>query len=138
MAFPEFETDRKGVLFFSRGKGRGHAIPDIQIVSALHSLRDDVDLKFVSYATGARTLEEFRQPLIDVGFPETGAFAEMNVAAGKLIGWLKPDLVVSHEEFTVLTAAKIFGRKTVFITDWFDDHDLFMTHTLKFAHSCPN
>ena len=133
MPFPDFQADRKKILFFSRGKGRGHAIPDIQIVQELRALRQDVDLRFVSYATGARTIEEFQLPLIDVGLPETGALAEMNVAAGRLIGGLKPDLVVSHEEFTVLTAAKIFRRKTVFITDWFEEHDRFTMHTLKFA-----
>ncbi len=133
MPFPEFTPGRKKILFFSRGNGRGHAIPDLQIARALRDLRSDVELRFVSYATGARTIEEFGEPLIDLGLPETGAFAETTVAAGQLIGWLQPDLVVSHEEFAVLTAAKIFRRKTLFLIDWFEDTSLSIMHTLKFA-----
>ena len=133
MAFPEFDPGKKKLLFFSRGRGRGHAIPDIEIVRELAELRDDIDLRFVSYSTGARTLEEAGYKLIDLALPEGGAAAEMTAVSGKLIGWLKPDLVVSHEEFAPLPVAKIFNRRTAFVIDWFIEADTYAMHCLKFA-----
>jgi hypothetical protein len=58
ITFPEFEPDKKKVLFFTRGRGSGHAIPDIEITNELLGLRMDVEVRFVSYASGARTLSE--------------------------------------------------------------------------------
>jgi UDP-N-acetylglucosamine:LPS N-acetylglucosamine transferase len=57
----------------------------------------------------------------------------VSVLAGKLIGWLNPDLVVAHEEFAVMPAAKIFNKPTVFITDWFTDPQMYSMNALKFA-----
>ena len=42
-------------LFFSRGRGRGHAIPDLEIVRELAQITDAITVQFVSYATGAAT-----------------------------------------------------------------------------------
>ena len=133
MAFPDFESDKKKLLFFCRGRGRGHALPDIEIVRELAELRDDIDVRFVSYASGARALEQAGCKLIDIALPEDGAAAEMTAVSGKLIGSLKPDLVVSHEEFAPLPVAKIFDRRTVFIIDWFIEADTYAMHCLKFA-----
>lgn len=133
MAFPEFDSTKKGVLFFSRGRGCGHAIPDIEIVKGLLKESDDVEVRFVSYATGARTIEEFGFPLVDLDLPELNPETETTVLAGKLIRWLRPDLVVSHEEFAALPVAKIFDRSTIFITDWFTDAEKHSMHTLKCA-----
>ena len=133
MPFPEFDRDKRKVLFFSRGRGRGHAIPDIEIVRQLERLRNDVQVRFVSYGTGARTIEEFRLPLIDMGLPELNSYVDTTVLAGKLIAWLAPDLVVSHEEFAALPAAKIFDKPTVLITDWFTDPEKYSMQSLRFA-----
>jgi len=133
MAFPEFVGGKKGILFFSRGRGRGHAIPDLEIVREILKQRDDVDIRFVSYGTGARTIEEFGFPLIDLGLPDLNPITETTVLAGKLIGWLDPDLVVSHEEFPALPAAKIFDKPTIFLTDFFVEPEKYSMQTLKFA-----
>jgi UDP-N-acetylglucosamine:LPS N-acetylglucosamine transferase len=133
MPFPEFAQDKKKVLFFCRGRGRGHAIPDMEIIRALHSVRPDVEVRLVSYGAGAATLAEFGFPLVDAGLPDTSPIAEMSVIAGKLIGWLDPDLVVAHEEFAAMPAAKIFDKPALFITDWFSDAELYSMGALKFA-----
>ncbi|MDA1234309.1 MAG: hypothetical protein O3A53_05875 [Acidobacteria bacterium] len=119
MAFPGFDEGKRKILFFSRGRGRGHAIPDMEIVKELTKDHEDVQVRFVSYGTGARTIEQYGFPLIDVGLPDQASHTAMTVIAGQLIGSLDPDLVVSHEEFAALPAAKIFNRRTVGITDWF-------------------
>ncbi|MEX2304117.1 MAG: hypothetical protein WD733_24440 [Bryobacterales bacterium] len=56
------------------------------------------------------------------------------VKSAQVIGALRPSLVVSHEEFAALPAAKIFGVPTVFLTDWFvDDPDRLIMRSLLYA-----
>ena len=133
MAGLEFDSSRVGVLLFSRGRGSGHAIPDMAIVEELHRLRDDVDLRFVSYATGAATLTERGHDVIDLDLPERNPVLETMVRAARVIDWLRPHLVVSHEEFGALPAAKIFDLPTVMITDWFVEPEKFSMQTLQYA-----
>ncbi|MCC6369355.1 MAG: hypothetical protein IT165_38010 [Bryobacterales bacterium] len=87
----------------------------------------------MSSGTGAATFIELGLPVIDTGLPEHSPAAELTVAAGRLTGWLNPDLVVSHEDFAVMPAAKIFHKATVFLTDWFTSPDMYSMNTLKFA-----
>lgn len=84
MAFPEFEPNKRKVLFFCRGRGSGHAIPDIEITNELLRLRGDVEVRFVSYATGAKTLAEFGFPVIDLGLPELNSLLDVIVLATKV------------------------------------------------------
>ncbi len=133
MGFPEFTEHSAKVLFFSRGRGRGHAIPDIEIGRALQALRRDAEVRFVSYGTGARTFTELGMPVIDTGLAESGANAEMSALAGRLIRWLNPDLVVSHEEFAAAPVAKIFDKPVLFLTDWFGDGESYAMRSLLFA-----
>jgi UDP-N-acetylglucosamine:LPS N-acetylglucosamine transferase len=133
VAFPKFDPGKQKLLFFSRGRGRGHAIPDSEIVKELQELRDDVDVRFVSYGTGARTIRELRYPLIDLDLPDDNPLFDTVILAGKIIGWLQPHLVVAHEEFAVLPAAKIFDRKVLFLTDWFVEETDLRMGMLRFA-----
>jgi UDP:flavonoid glycosyltransferase YjiC (YdhE family) len=133
MPFPEFEKDKKKILFFTRGRGRGHAIPDMEIAREVEALSSKVEIRFVSYGTGARTFEAHGIPHIDLGLPDRNPINETIVLAAKLIGWLDPDLVVAHEEFMALPAAKIFDKPTVLITDWFVDPEKYSMTTLRFA-----
>lgn len=133
MAFPAFDPSRRKILFFSRGRGRGHAIPDIEIIRALERTAPDVQVRIVSYGAGAATFDEFGYSLIDVGLPETSPIAEMSVIAGKLIGGLRPDLVVSHEEFAAAPAARIFDVPVAFIIDFFEAEELYTMSALRFA-----
>jgi hypothetical protein len=129
----EFEQGKKKILFFSRGRGRGHAIVDIEIAKEIAKLSGDVDLRFVSYGTGAATLRTYGISHIDLKLPDRSPINETIVLAGRLIGCLNPDLVVAHEEFPALPAAKIFHRPTVFLTDWFTDPDALSMGALRLA-----
>lgn len=129
----ELDPSRVGVLLFSRGRGSGHAIPDMAIVKELRKLHDDLDLRFVSYATGAATLREHGYDVIDLDLPERNPVLETMVRAARIIEQLRPQLVVSHEEFGALPAAKIFDLPTVMITDWFVEPEKFSMQTLQYA-----
>ncbi len=128
-----FDPNKRKVLFFSRGRGRGHAIPDIEIARALMELRVDAEILFVSYGLGGETLSAAGFPLIDTGLPDTSPIAETTAISGKLIGILNPDLVVAHEEFSVAPAAKIFDKRVIFIVDFFTDSEMYSMNALKFA-----
>lgn len=110
---PKQTVERSGmrnsadVLFFSRGRGYSHAIRDIQIAAALAKLRDDVDLRFVSYGSGAQALSEHHKPLIDLEMPDDNPLWLTVVRAGELMKQFQPDLVIAHEEFAVPPVAKI-------------------------------
>jgi UDP-N-acetylglucosamine:LPS N-acetylglucosamine transferase len=135
MPFPEFEAGKRKLLYFSRGRGRGHAIPDLEIWRELEKLSGagGIQVRFVSYGTGARTFEEFGHPVIDLNLPDEGSITDVTVLAGRLVGWLKPDLVVSHEEFPALPAAKIFQVPTIAILDFFGPSDWLSMRSLRFA-----
>ena len=129
----QFDPCRCGVLFFSRGRGRGHAIPDMAIAEELLRLRDDADIRFVSYGTGAATFTEYGHGVIDLDLPERNSVIETLVRAGHLIGWLQPRLIVAHEEFGVPPAARIFGTRLSFITDWFAETEQLSMQCLHYA-----
>ena len=111
-------SHKKTILFFSRGRGHGHAIPDITIAAALLESRPDTEIRFVSYATGAETLRGGGWDVIDIDLPENNAFLPTLYKAQSLIACLKPALVISHEEFAALPAAKICGVRSVFFSAW--------------------
>jgi predicted glycosyltransferase len=133
MASAGFHPGKNGVLFFSRGRGYGHAIPDIEIARALLALRDDIDLRMVSYASGAKAIANAGLPLIELELPELNPITLTTVLAAKLIGWLRPTLVIAHEEFPAMPAAKIFDVPAVFLTDWFIEPDTYPMNALQFA-----
>jgi hypothetical protein len=114
-----FEEGRVGLLFFSRGRGRGHAIPDMAIGTELARLCPRLDIRFVSYGTGASTFSEFGHQVIPLGVPEANSFLETLVRASALISGVRPKIILSHEELAILPAARIHGISSLFITDWF-------------------
>jgi UDP-N-acetylglucosamine:LPS N-acetylglucosamine transferase len=130
---PEFDSERIGVLFFSRGRGRGHAVPDCALAAELARLRNDVDVRFVSYATGAETLEQLGHTVIDLDLPENNPLFETLIRATRVIGWLKPRLVIAHEELPALAAAKILELPTVYLADWFGKPEDIRTGLLAYA-----
>jgi predicted glycosyltransferase len=120
-------------LFFTRGRGSGHAVADMQIARELAELRSDWEIVFISYGTGARTLRENGIAVIDLELPDGNSIVATTVLAGRLIGRMAADLVIAHEEAAALPAAKIFGRPTAYITDYFGEAGLFSTEALWFA-----
>jgi hypothetical protein len=107
------------LLFFTRGRGRGHAIPDLVIAGWLRELSPGIQLRFASYSTGAETLAAGGEAVVSLDLVEDAPFLEVMVAAIRTIAAEAPDIVVSHEEFAVLPAARGLGHAPLFIVDFF-------------------
>lgn len=111
-------TQAKTILFFSRGRGHGHAIPDMAIASRIVDSQPGVRIQFVSYATGAATLEKAGWDVVDLNLPENNGFLPTLYKVQSLISCLRPILIISHEEFAALAAARISGICSFFISAW--------------------
>jgi len=109
------------ILFFSRGKGRGHAVPDNAMAGDLMRLQPNLEITFVSYSVGAATLRALGWDVIDLDLPEDPPLWDIVGRITTILRSRRPDLVVSHEEFSVVPMAKAFGLRVVFMTDWFAD-----------------
>jgi len=114
----ESSTRTVGTLLFSRGKGRGHAIPDIEICGELRRIDADIEVRFVSYATGAATFDAEGYEVVDLGLPEENGFVETLLVAHRTITRLKPQVVIAHEEFAALVAANLAGIPSIYLAAW--------------------
>jgi len=123
------------VLFFSRGKGRGHAIPDSSVARILMKMRPDISIQFVSYSLGASTLREQGWPVVDLGLPEDNPLWETTRLIVQLFRQGKPQFVISHEEPCVLPVSKAFGVRAVYLTDWLPKLDSTQMEAICFAES---
>jgi UDP-N-acetylglucosamine:LPS N-acetylglucosamine transferase len=121
------------VLFFSRGRGRGHAVPDLAIAREMEQLLPDMRLRFASYSTGAATLAENGYEVIDLGLADEAPFLQSLVMAQRAIVAEQPDVVVAHEEFAALPAAKSLGYPTSFIVDFFPPEKSAWMEALTYA-----
>jgi UDP:flavonoid glycosyltransferase YjiC (YdhE family) len=121
------------VLFFSRGRGRGHAIPDIAIAHSFARMCPEIFLQFVSYGTGAETFRDFHYPVVDLGLPDANPFFETQVQVMKALLTEQPSVVVSHEELTPLPLARSLNVPSMFITDFFYPPNSFLNEPLAFA-----
>jgi UDP-N-acetylglucosamine:LPS N-acetylglucosamine transferase len=112
-------TEPLSVLFFSRGRGRGHAIPDLAIAESLAQAGHQISLTFASYSTGGDTLKKSSWPVIDLRLPEDNRLVPTLLRAHEVILEQRPDVIVSHEEFAALTAAKLVRVPAIYIGDWY-------------------
>src|SRR5687768_3344241 len=112
-------TVKTRALFFSRGRGHGHAIPDMAIVDELESLAPEIAVSFASYATGAATFKAANRSVFNMGLAENNGFLETLFKACDLILDQKPNIIISHEEFAALPAARLAGIPSIFISAWF-------------------
>ena len=133
----EIEIVPPEILFFSRGRGRGHAIPDLEILRELRAVREDVGVWFASYGTGAETLTEAGEMVIDMGLPEDNCdFLKALTISARVVENFRPSLVVSHEEFPALPGAAFCQAPApaVFVIDWFADPELCSMQALLHAN----
>lgn len=107
------------VVLFSRGRGRGHAIPDLAIIAELRSLCPGLDLQVASYAVGAETFRSHEEPVIDLELPEQNDFVETLLAAAGVLENTATCLVIAHEEPAALVAARVAGLRGIYLTHWF-------------------
>lgn len=121
------------VLFFSRGRGRGHAMPDASIANELLKADPELEISFVSYAMGAETLRQSGYAVLDLELPEDNPFLETLAKSVGIINVEEPSLILSHEEFCVPVAAKLFDIPCVFLIDWFPPEGSLWTDSLSYA-----
>jgi UDP:flavonoid glycosyltransferase YjiC (YdhE family) len=120
------------ILFFTRGRGRGHALPDLAIEAELKQLFPTVALQFVSYSTGADTLRQAGHNVVDLGLRDDAPYLEILARTTRAIIQHQPSFVVSHEEFAVLPVAKALGLHTIFIVDFFPSTEI-RRESLRYA-----
>jgi UDP-N-acetylglucosamine:LPS N-acetylglucosamine transferase len=120
------------VAFFCRGRGRGHAIPDIEIAGELRRLRPRFELQFVSYGVGAATLRSAGLPVIDLPLNDNSRPLESAIRSLQALNACEPDFVVSHEEFLVLPMAKALGLPTALVVDFFPPVEIW-AESLQYA-----
>ncbi len=109
------------VAFFSRGRGRGHAVPDVALIEELGRLDPDIDVNWVSYGTGAATLRDLGSDPIDIQLPDDARFLDIHIRAARTIAELQPHIVIAHEEFAAAPAAKLIDTPVIILTDYFID-----------------
>jgi UDP-N-acetylglucosamine:LPS N-acetylglucosamine transferase len=118
-------------MFISRGRGRGHAVPDIAIAHEVVKLHPQARIAFVSYADGASVFRAHEIPFIDLGAPENPELFEMVFCLSRLFLARQPQLVIAHEEFGAVLAARIAAVPCIFLTDFFFDPNLPLMQLLK-------
>src|SRR5579871_3276018 len=123
------------VLFFSRGRGYGHAIPDLAIAEELATLASDIDIHFASYCTGAQVFRTYERPVINLELPENNTFLATLNRATKAIKDVQPDIVVAHEEFAALYAAHSLGLHSIYISAWLPPPGGIAAESLAYCNS---
>lgn len=95
--------------------------------------RADLSVQFASYGAGTEAYRKCGFPVIDLVAPDAPSFLEMVVSVTQLVTRGRPDLVVAHEEFAALIAAKVAAVPCVFINDFFMDPTTLFMQSLKYA-----
>ena len=121
------------VLFFSRGRGKGHAVPDLSIIAELRRLSPGVQVAVASYSMGAEVFDAAGECLNRMELPENNPFADTVVCASRVLDEVSAPLVICHEEPAALPAAKLHGAKTIFLSHWFSGIGDPFLHSLRFA-----
>ena len=121
------------ILFFSRGRGRGHAVPDMAIAAEITRLRPETIIKFASYGTGAKTLKASDCDVVDMKMPDANPYLETLFKAASIIQAIKPDVIIAHEEFAALAAARLTSCKSIFIAAWLSSSESLATESMQYA-----
>src|SRR5947209_5456395 len=67
--------------------------------------------------------------------PEENPYLDTMIRVIEVLNTEQPDAVISHEEFSVLPAAKIFDLRALFIIDWFPLHGTIWMDSLAYSES---
>lgn len=108
------------VLFFSRGRGFGHASPDLAIGRALRrTAAGNLRISYASYSSGGYLLSRTNEEFYDMGLPlDDNPYTETLIACFNCLQEMQPDIVLVHEEFAAIVAAAALRRPSIFISDW--------------------
>jgi hypothetical protein len=107
------------VLFFCRGYGSDYAQRDMILVDCLSKLDSNIEIKFVSYGDGYRTISAKGFSCINTGLPSKDNDHDRLIKIGLAIKDEKADLIISDEDLLALPLAKIFGIPSLLIANWF-------------------
>jgi predicted glycosyltransferase len=129
----ENQAESRQILFFSRGLGRGHAIPDAAIAEEILKIQPDLEILFASYGIGAVTLRTLQKTVVDLRLPEVNPLWDTVVSILGALRGRRPALIVSHEEFAAVPIARAYGVPSAFLTDWFGHPDWLNMQCLKYA-----
>lgn len=88
------------------------------IAKALQSIDSSAEVKFVSYSTGASTLRSGGWDLIDLNLPADNGFLPTLLCCSDVIRRENPTVVIAHEEFSALVAARLAFTPAIFISAW--------------------
>jgi hypothetical protein len=111
--------DNPDLIFFSRGRGRGHAIPDMAILEVLRRMAPELRVCVYTYGTGLLAFRQAGQSAVDLELLDMCNPWEVVQRVGQVLRHAPARLLVSHEEFSAIPAARIFGLPSVFLTHWF-------------------
>lgn len=114
-----FWRGRDSVLYFLRSRARADDQLDLSIAEELRKCLGGSNARFVLCAPGAAILKAAGWPVIEQGFCESADFLQAMIAAARIISSVRPAVVVSHEQFSALPAARIAGVPAIFVNDWF-------------------
>jgi UDP-N-acetylglucosamine:LPS N-acetylglucosamine transferase len=126
-------SDPLRILFFSRGRGRGHAIPDIAIADELKQVLSNFDLQFASYATGADTFRRAERAVHDLDLPESNPYLATLAKCFHLIQKVRPQIVICHEEFAGLVAARLLEIPSIFVSAWLPSGRSIFTESIHYC-----
>lgn len=122
------------MIWFVRGRGCGHALDGLAIARELRRLASAVEIRWVSYGTGAATLREHGETVTDLELPDNPGLFAVEARLPALLDGAR-DIVVAHEEFDVPLAARQRGWPCLFLTDWFLSADDWRMRALEHSTS---
>jgi hypothetical protein len=82
---PGTAPEKRKILFFTRGRGRGHAVRDLAILAELRRQAPHIESVFVSYAAGASTLAEAGLDVIDLKLADDAPFLEVVIRVTRVL-----------------------------------------------------
>lgn len=121
------------LLFFTRGRGRGHAVPDLAIAEVMRERYPHLRIRFASYSIGAQTLKDAGVEVIDLELPEENEFLSTLEKCYAAIKEYCPKVVIAHEEFAALSASRLAGVPAIFVSDWFPNEGTIQAQSLAYA-----
>lgn len=123
------------ILFFSKGRGYGHAVRDLYLANELVKNFENCNISFVSYSTGAEVIKKSCYKLFDLELSDNNEFCETLTAGCRVIERFNPDIIISHEEFAAFPAANIYNKKIMYISSWLPPIGTVQAETLQYAES---
>lgn len=108
-------------------------MPDLALADAIQQAEPAIDIHWVSYGTGAETLRGAGRHVIDLKLPDNNSFLGTQVRVIGVLEKLRPDVVVSHEEFSAAPAARGFNIPNIFLVDYFARPRHLWMQCLRFA-----